>query len=281
MTTYALTAATGHFGQTAVKQLVALVGAENVVALARNVDKAKGLMPAGVTVRPGDYTDQDQLTDSLQGVDRLLFISSLPGGQVSRIQQHQNLINAAKAAQVSFVAYTSFPHADQSKAPLAADHQATEQALKDSGLTYAFLRNNWYLENEANGLKKAAAGKPLVYAAGTGQVGWALEREYAEAAAKILVTDAPQAVYELSGPARTYADLAAAIDGATAQSLDVAAYKEGLEAAGLPAGAVAALSGIQQSIRDGQLTPDGDTLSAVLGRELTPLPDAIQAVLRG
>ena len=33
MTTYALTAATGHFGQTAVKQLVALVGAENVCLL--------------------------------------------------------------------------------------------------------------------------------------------------------------------------------------------------------------------------------------------------------
>lgn len=281
MTTYALTAATGHFGQAAVKQLVALVGAENVVALARNVEKAKGIMPAGVTVRPGDYADQNQLTASLQGVDRLLFISSLPGGKVSRIQQHQNLVNAAKAAQVSFVAYTSFPHADRSKAPLAADHQTTEQALKDSGLTYAFLRNNWYLENEANGLKKAAAGKPLVYAAGAGQVGWALEREYAEAAAKILVADAPQMVYELSGPARAYADLAAAIDVATAQSLDVATYQQRLEAAGLPAGAVAALTGIQQSIKDGQLTPDGDTLSAVLGHELTPLADAIQAVLRG
>ncbi len=96
MTTYAVTAATGHFGQTALKTLAGLVPATNIIALARNTKKAEALVPAGVTVRPGDYDNEAELTASLAGVDKLLFVSSQPGGPVDREQQHKNVVNAAK-----------------------------------------------------------------------------------------------------------------------------------------------------------------------------------------
>ena len=42
---YGITAATGHFCQVAVKELVGLVGADNVVAIVRNLEKAKQSHP--------------------------------------------------------------------------------------------------------------------------------------------------------------------------------------------------------------------------------------------
>ncbi|MCX2581537.1 hypothetical protein OQ641_27055, partial [Klebsiella pneumoniae] len=60
-----------------------------------------------------------------QGVDKLLLISSSEVGQ--RAVQHRNVINAAKAAGVKFIAYTSLLHADTSPLGLAAEHIETEQ----------------------------------------------------------------------------------------------------------------------------------------------------------
>ena len=74
------------------------------------------------------------MTSALVGIDRLLFISSQPGGAVSRETQHLNVVAAAKEAGVSLVAYTSYPKAGQAKAPLAHDHQVTEAAIKEAGL---------------------------------------------------------------------------------------------------------------------------------------------------
>lgn len=145
---YAVTGATGKFGRVAIQTLVDQIGSQNVIALARNTTKATQILPTGVEVRPGDYTDEAQLTDSLAGVDRLLFISSQPGGAVARLTQHQNVVKAAQAAGVVLIAYTSFPHVETAKSPLSSDHQATEALIKETGIQHTFLRNNWYLENE-------------------------------------------------------------------------------------------------------------------------------------
>lgn len=280
MTTYAITGVTGHFGQAAVKVLAQLVPANDIVALARNTEKAQGIVPAGVTVRPGDYTKPEQLRESLAGVDRLLFISSQPGAAMPRAQQHENVVHAAKAAGVQFIAYTSFPNAATNDMPLAADHKLTEQLIKESGLQYAFLRNNWYLQNEAATLNAAAAGHDFVYSAGAGKAGWALEREYAEGAVKVLVMDKPQSVYEFAGQARTYKDLADAMTGDfKVQSVDDAAYKQGLLAAGLDEGTADLVTGFQTMIRAGQLDENTTDLPDVLGHALTPIADAIKEVV--
>lgn len=98
-----------------------------------------------MVVRQADYSDEAALTAALQGVDKLLLISSSEVGQ--RAVQHRNVINAAKAAGVKFIAYTSLLHADTSPLGLAAEHIETEQMLADSGIAYALLRNGWYTEN--------------------------------------------------------------------------------------------------------------------------------------
>ncbi|KRM72241.1 NAD(P)H-binding protein [Lacticaseibacillus brantae] len=281
---YAISGATGRFGQTAIKTLIQTVPAADIVALARNTDKAKQILPAGVDVRPGAYEDLDQLTKSLNGVDKLLFISSQPGAAMSRPDQHQNLIQAAKAAGVKFIAYTSFPHAQSSSAALASDHQFTEKAIEASGIDHSFLRNDWYLENEADVLRAGQSGQPFVYSAGNGRVGWALEHDYAQAAAKVLLLDQPKAIYELAGQPYTYAELADALATATGAKFEVlsvsdADYEAGLKQAGLDDGTAALVTSFQTLIRDGNLDVTSNDLPDILGRPLPSLVDAVKQVL--
>ncbi|WP_076639135.1 NAD(P)H-binding protein [Latilactobacillus sakei] len=281
---YAITAVTGRFGQVAVHELAKLVPASDIIGLARNVEKAQKMVPAGVTVRPGDYTQEAILADSLQGVDRLLFISSQPGAEVPRDQQHMAVVRAAKKAGVNWIGYTSFPHADQTTSGLAEDHRKTEAAIIESGIAHSFLRNNWYLENELDTIKGAIAGQPFVYCAGDSHVGWTLERLYAEAAAKVLAMTDAKDIYEFAGAPATYADLAESVAQLTNQefavsSLSIAEYQKGLEASGLPAEVVGVVTMIQSLIRDGELDEVSSDLPDVLGRPLPSLTAALQELL--
>lgn len=140
----ALTGATGQLGHYVLQDLLNTVPASQIVAIVRNPAKARALSQQGVVVRQADYSDEAALTAALQGVDKLLLISSSEVGQ--RAVQHRNVINAAKAAGVKFIAYTSLLHADTSPLGLAAEHIETEQMLADSGIAYALLRNGWYTE---------------------------------------------------------------------------------------------------------------------------------------
>lgn len=141
----AITGATGQLGQHVIEELLKTVPASQIVAIVRNPAKAEALRQQGVVVRQADYTDEAAFTTALNGVDKLLLISSSEVGQ--RAVQHQNVINAAKAAGVKFIAYTSLLHADKSPLGLHVEHVETENALAASGVPYALLRNGWYTEN--------------------------------------------------------------------------------------------------------------------------------------
>ncbi|MFC6181866.1 SDR family oxidoreductase [Lactiplantibacillus daowaiensis] len=282
---YAVSAATGHFGQIVVRELLKTVAPTDIVAIVRNPQKAAQVLPTSIDVRQADYTDQAALTTALQGVDRLLMISSVPGGAISRQQQHQNVIAAAKAAGVTFIAYTSFAHAETAKSALSTDHVATEKWLRDSGLQVSFLRNAWYLENELSYLKAGATGQAAKYAAGDGKISFALEREYAVAAAKVLLTATPKPVYEFGGQPRTYADLAQAVAQATGrtdvefQAVSDADYAADLTANGMSESLVPVFVGMQQMMRANELDVVSDDLPTVLGHELTPITTAINEIL--
>ena len=162
----ALTGATGQLGHYVLQDLLKTVPASQIVAIVRNPAKAQALSQQGVVVRQAEYGDEAALTAALQGVDKLLLISSSEVGQ--RAVQHRNVINAAKAAGVTFIAYTSLLHADTSPLGLAAEHIETEQMLADSGIAYALLRNGWYTENYLASAPPALEHGVFIGAAGEG-----------------------------------------------------------------------------------------------------------------
>ncbi|MFL1696389.1 NAD(P)H-binding protein [Weissella kandleri] len=281
MTTYGITSITGRFGQFALKELLKTIPADHIVGFARDIQKGQKMVPAGVTVRFGDFTQPETLTQAFQGIDRLLFISSIPGQQVSRGQQHQNVVQAAKQAQVARIVYTSFPHANTATTPLAADHWATEQAITATGISHSFLRNNWYLENQLNFIKAGVAKEPLLDATDHATVGWALEQEYAIGAAKVLQMEQPKTIYEFSGPAKTFADLAQALPNQPQiQSVTLDQMRQNLTDSGLRTGAIESVIMSQTLIRDRQLAQTANDLAEVLGHPLTPLAEAIEQLLK-
>lgn len=281
---YAVTAATGHLGQTIIKTLTQLVSPSDIIAIARNTDKAHQVLPAGVEIRQGDYTDIDSLKTAFTGVDRLLFISSIPGTAVPRQTQHANVVEAAKAADVRYIAYTSFAKADTAKSPLSTDHVATEKMIVDSGIAHSFLRNAWYLENEANYLTAGAAGKDMLYAAGDGRVSYALEREYAEAGAKVLAATSTKAIYEFGGQPTSFQDLAQAIHQVTGKTftftnVSTADYKQSLIDNGVNVQLADVLTSMQNLMGSGELDVSSSDLADVLGHPVTPLNEAVKEVL--
>lgn len=279
---YVVTAATGNLGQAAVKELNKLVGAENVIVIARNTDKATKLF-LNNEVRHGDYEDKSSMIDALKGIDRVLFISSQPSGKVDRATAHANVVDALKENNIKFVAYTSFPDAQNSTTPLATDHRLTENAIKEAGIDHSFLRDNWYLENEIGFLQSGAANHDALYWANN-KAGWALERDYAEGAAKVLTSEDPREIYEFAGKTRTYDELGKALQEATGNHFAIKQishddYVKSLEEAGLDTPTAELFASFQAPIDSGSLNKESNDLEEVLGHPVTPLVDAIKEVL--
>lgn len=280
--TIAVTGATGQLGRLVIQTLKARIPASQIVALARDPAKAADL---GVSVRAADYAKPETLGPALAGVDALLLISSDAVGQ--RVAQHGAVIEAAKAAGVKRIAYTSILRADASPLILADEHKTTEALIKASGLTYALLRNGWYVENYTGGLAGAVAAGAMVGASGEGRISAAARRDYAEAAAVVISTlDAENRIYELAGDtAFTRADLAAEVSRQTGKTIPYADMPEAeyasiLEGFGLPAPYAAIIAQSDVGAAQGGLFDDGRQLSTLIGRPTTTLAQAVADALK-
>jgi NAD(P)H dehydrogenase (quinone) len=281
-----VTGATGKLGTKVVETLLKSVPANQLAVSVRNPEKAEGLRARGLEVRQGDFDRPETLDTAFTGIDRLLIISA-DGDNETRIRQHGNAIDAAKRAGVKFIAYTSIANATESKNFLAPTHQATEEAILKTGIPYSFLRNNWYLENEISSIQGVLAGAPWVTSAGKGKVGWALQQDYAEAAAKVLTGNGHEnTIYELSGKMLTQEELASALGAVLGknvpvQQVDDAAYADIMKAAGVPDFVIPILVGIQQGIREGTLEVESSDFENLIGRPVTPINEALSQLVKG
>ncbi|HAS1032924.1 TPA: SDR family oxidoreductase [Enterobacter cloacae] len=280
----AITGATGQLGRLVIEQLLKTVPANQIVAIVRNPAKAEALSQQGIIVRQGDYTDQAALTTALKGVKKLLLISSSEVGQ--RATQHQNVINAAKAAGVTFIAYTSLLHADNSPLGLHVEHVATEKALATSGIPYALLRNGWYTENYLASAPPALEHGVFIGAAGEGKIASATRADYAAAAAKVVSEEGHAGkVYELAGDsAWTLSELAAELSKQSGkpvvyQNMSEADFAAALKSVGLPAGLADMLADSDVGASKGGLFDDSHTLSKLIGRATTSLAESVKAIL--
>lgn len=280
----AITGATGQLGRLVIEQLLKTVPANQIVAVVRNPAKAEALSQQGIVVRQGDYTDQAALTTALKGVEKLLLISSSEVGQ--RATQHQNVINAAKAAGVTFIAYTSLLHADNSPLGLHVEHVATEKALAASGIPYALLRNGWYTENYLASAPPALEHGVFIGAAGEGKIASATRADYAAAAAKVVSEEGHAGkVYELAGDsAWTLSELAAELSKQSGkpvvyQNMSEADFSAALKSVGLPAGLADMLADSDVGASKGGLFDDSHTLSKLIGRPTTSLAESVKTIL--
>jgi len=282
--TLLVTAASGHLGRLVVDALLERgVPASDVVAGVRTPAKASDLADRGIRVVEFDYARPETLAPALDGVTRVLLIS---GTDADRVAGHGNVVDAARAAGVERLVYTSAPRNDEIDYALGADHKATEALIAASGVEATILRNNWYTENYLDAVARAAETGEIVAAVGDARVASASRRDYAEAAAIALIGDDLRGqTLELGGDvAWTYDELAVAASEVlgrpvTYTAVTVEQLAAGLEAAGLDAGTAAFVAGIDDAIARGALGQTDGTLSRLLGRPTTPLAEGLRAGL--
>lgn len=151
--------------------------------------------------------------DALEGVRLLVMVSAAENAE--RLAEHLAFVASATAAGVEHIVYTSFAGAAPNAVfTLARDHAATEDAIRRSGMTWTFLRDNLYLDFlpamlDEDGMIRGPAGQ--------GRAAVVAREDVARAAAAIL--RAPEkhrgAAYELTGPeALTLDEVAAALTAA-------------------------------------------------------------------
>jgi NAD(P)H dehydrogenase (quinone) len=280
-----VTGATGHLGRLVIAALLKKVPASSIVAVVRNVEKARDIAALGVQVRYGDYNQPPAWDDAFIGADKVLLISSSEVGQ--RVKQHRAVIDAAKRAGVKLLAYTSILRCDTSPMGLAAEHKETEALIRASGIPFTLLRNSWYTENYTAGIPAALAHGAIYGCAGQGRIASAARVDYAEVAAAVLTAENQAGrVYELAGDtAFTLAELAAEISRQSGKkigyvNMSEAEYKNVLVKAGLPEAAAALYADSDTGISKGALFDDGRQLSKLIGRPTTSLATAVAQAMK-
>lgn len=281
----AVTGATGQLGRLVVTGLLdAGVPAAEVTALVRDETRAADLAALGVRVAVADYADPSGLRTALAGVDRLLLVSGSEVGQ--RVAQHTNVVQAAAAAGVGLLVYTSAPKADATTLVLAPEHAATEQAIAAAGLPAVVLRNNWYWENYDAQVQQAAATGQLAGSSGRGRAFPASRADFAAAAVAVLTAEqASPGVHELGGDQPfVLADLAAEVGRQTGtevayQDLPSDEHRQVLLGAGLDEGTAGFVVALDGNIAAGELDAGQGGISALTGRPTRTLAEHVALVL--
>jgi NAD(P)H dehydrogenase (quinone) len=278
--TIGLTGVTGHVGRR-VRELLPDTG-QPLVLLARTPSK----VTAGPRdeVRRCDFADPEGAARALSGVDTLLMVSASEAAD--RLDQHRAFVGAAAEAGVRHVVYTSF----QGAAPdctftLGRDHWATEQAIREVGLGFTFLRDSFY----ADFLPLMAQDGVIRGPAGDGRVAAVARGDVAAVAAVVLADPGSHAgaAYDLTGPeALTLAEAAEVITDVTGTPTRY--VDETLEEAyasrasyGAPDWQVDAWVSTYTAIAAGEVSVVSEAVPRLTGRPATSLRDLLEAAVRG
>ncbi|WP_320033824.1 SDR family oxidoreductase [Halarcobacter sp.] len=251
---------TGGAGKLSSKVIEALlndlkVNPSDLVTTTRDVSKLSDLANKGVEVRQADFQDVNSLKEAFKDVENLLLISIDQIGK--RKEYHTNAINAAQEVGVKHLVYTSMPHPETSPIGFAYEHEATEEALKNSTIAnWTILRNNWYFENYIEFYGDTFKTQKWLSAVANGKVAQLSRVDLAYAAASALVKAKDEkSVYTLSGQESLTVDESAAIfNEVLGKNIEVIhvdnkTYKEQLLSFGVPSEIVDMLAGFEEHNR--------------------------------
>ncbi|MFK4811139.1 SDR family oxidoreductase [Devosia sp. ZW T5_3] len=277
--TLLVTGASGQFGRLAVEELLAR-GATKLIAGTRDPAKLADLAARGVEVRQLDFDDKASLAAGFAGVDRVLLISTDAVG--NRVAQHKNAVEAAKAAGVKHVVYTSAPNPRPNPGTgVSPEHYWTEVAIAAAGLDFTFLRNHIYAEISLLGAAPAIGSGQLYDATNGGGRSYVTRADAARTAAGALLTAEGQAIFDVTGPAAvTQAELAAEFAKASGKpvarvGLTGEQLRGGLIAAGLPEGMADVMVAFDVDAAEGYHAVVTDTVEQFSGRK----PETLSAFL--
>lgn len=207
-----ITGASGQYGRAATEMLIAKGLAEKLILISRTPDKLADRTAQGCDVRYGDYDKPETLVAAVQGAEKMLLISGTRVG--ARVVQHKAAIDAAAAAGVKHIFYTSFIGIDDPANPAEVrhDHIETENAMRASGMAWTALRDAHYADAMilAVGPNAMATGKWFSNA-GDGREAMVWRDDCAACAVAALTTPGHEnRIYNITGPElQTFDEVAA------------------------------------------------------------------------
>jgi NAD(P)H dehydrogenase (quinone) len=193
--------ASGQLGRKVTEYLLERgVAPEELILVTRHPDALAEMAARGATVRHGDYNAPETLPEAFAGGTTLLIIST--DIILGREEPHRAAVRGAAAAGVQRVAYTSILSPEPENPAVAVpSHRATEDALRESGLTWTFLRNGLYAEYQLPEALFAVSSGTLAHNRGSGRAAYISRDDCAAAAAAVISTPGHEnASYDITGP---------------------------------------------------------------------------------
>jgi NAD(P)H dehydrogenase (quinone) len=277
-----VTGASGKLGRLVAESLMARLAPAELVLVTRHPAALSDLAARGADVRHGDFDDPASLPKAFAGGSRMLLISTDAIGR--RAAQHRAAIDAAAAAGVGHVVYTSQvnPVADNPIGPIAEENRQSEEMLHDRGLAWTVLRFGSFAELQIQPATLAVAGGHLVTNAGDGRVVPVSRRDCADAAAIVLTTDGHDGkTYDITGPeALSQRELAALFAEVSGRPVKVVRVGDkmltwGLLRYGTPKPLARAVAAFGRSIREGYFDVIDPAFESLSGRPPASLREVL------
>ena len=257
----AVTTVSGNLGSTIIHQLKGEIGDDNIIGIARTPEKAKHL---GVEIKKGDYNKREDFDKALESVAAVLIVSGMDDPQ-KRIQQHRNIIEAAKSSSVKKIVYTSVIGDKEKTAfsPVIQSNRQTEEDVRNSGLQWVIGRNGLYIEPDLDYIDSYIKEGAIANCAGDGQCAYTSRTELAYAYTRMLLEKKHNGkTYNLIGEPITQTQLAEFINlvyntRLVYKSMSVEDYlNERIEELGDFLGTI--IGGIYEGIRNGAFNVESD-----------------------
>eukprot|EP01089_Gocevia_fonbrunei_P022817 TRINITY_DN9373_c0_g1_i1.p1 TRINITY_DN9373_c0_g1~~TRINITY_DN9373_c0_g1_i1.p1 ORF type:complete len:297 (+),score=54.31 TRINITY_DN9373_c0_g1_i1:209-1099(+) len=289
-----ITGSTGGMGSAVVEFLSTKIENKSTIAvLVRNAEseQARNYAKQGLEVRIGDYNDSTSLINAFNGIEKLYFVSG--NDLVARGQQHENVVNAAKKTGIKHIFYTSTVRKDESPEaplfPVVSGHVTTENLIRESGITYTFLRHNLYAEiiiMMVGDRARLLQSKSIYLPVKNGKTAFVPRRNLAEVEANMLAdsTAHENKIYTLSGSEKlTFEEVGKIISGVIGEQINfvspsVEEFETTVKSFGIPQKIVDMLSWFSQAIANGELDDDNSDLERLLGRKTDSMKSYLEKV---
>lgn len=280
-----ITGATGHLGSNTINFLLEKLPPSQIIALVRDENKASELKEKKVDIRIGNYDDIISLDKAMYGVTKVLLVAGTD--EENRLQQHKNVIDAAKKAGVKFIAYTSrtLKDRDTMENKLMEGHFQTEDYIKECGLNYAIFRNVLYMDAIQQFVGPKVFETGIFLPAGQGKVPFALRKEMAEAIANVLISDNDDnKIYNFTASqSYSFDDIASTLTELSGKEVkytpaDKSIFETKMKERSTPEIIIQKVIGFLTDIKNGQEDEISPDLENLLGRKPQTLKEGLKSL---
>ncbi|MBS7544686.1 SDR family oxidoreductase [Ancylobacter oerskovii] len=271
-----ITAASGKLGTTLADAFKAKGLAGKVRLAVRSPEKLAARKAEGFEVVAADYDDPASLKAAFAGAETVVLISGAGTNDI-RTAQHHRAIDAAKAAGVARLVYTSATNpVSASRFDWAKAHEATEAELKASGLAWTILRDNSYWSNNDALFANAKAGGVLPFPSIDAKVAYVSHEDVADSiVGAVIGAGHENKVYEIAGgEAWSAVELAAILSELTGREIralevPVSAFEEQFRAMGLPEWVATGVASFYAALGAGEYAATSGDVERLAGRPST------------